>query len=212
MLSLFYQLPRAFAMQKDNRFAEAIKKFDDANREDPRSEIVDGHPQPRELLFAQRVYRWVEQLAEQPSEELLLAARAHTLRRWMIPRDRYPMTTVAYHQWRNALALFHADEAETILHAVGYPAKQIQSITDFITKKNWPENKEACVLEDADCLVFLETKLADYIDAWQESKTLRILRRTIRKMTPEARTRAFQLKLGERERELLRRAANSATE
>ena len=212
MLSLFYQLSRGFAMQKDNRFAEAIKKIDAANQEDPRSEMVDGRPQPRELLFAQRVYQWVEQLAEEPSEELLLAARAHTLRRWMIPRDRYPMTTVGYHQWRNALAQFHADEAETILHAAGYPAEQIQSIRDFITKKNWPEDKEACVLEDADCLVFLETKLSDYIDAWEDTKTLRILQRTIRKMTPEARTRAFQLKLGERERELVHRAANPATE
>ena len=199
-------------MQRDERFSEAIKKIDAVNQEDPRSEMVDGRPQPRELLFAQRVYQWVEQLAEEPSEELLLAARAHTLRRWMIPRDRYPMTTVGYHQWRNALAQFHADEAETILHAAGYPAEQIQSIRDFITKKNWPENKEACVLEDADCLVFLETKLSDYIDDWQDTKTLRILQRTIRKMTPEARTRAFQLKLGERERELVHRAANPATE
>ena len=199
-------------MQRDERFSEAIKKIDAVNQEDPRSEMVDGRPQPRELLFAQRVYQWVEQLAEAPSEELLLAARAHTLRRWMIPRDRYPMTTVGYHQWRNALAQFHADEAETILHAAGYPAEQIQSIRDFITKKNWPENKEACVLEDADCLVFLETKLSDYIDDWQDTKTLRILQRTIRKMTPEARTRAFQLKLGERERELVHRAANPATE
>ena len=198
--------------QRDERFSEAIKKIDAVNQEDPRSEMVDGRPQPRELLFAQRVYQWVEQLAEAPSEELLLAARAHTLRRWMIPRDRYPMTTVGYHQWRNALAQFHADEAETILHAAGYPAEQIQSIRDFITKKNWPENKEACVLEDADCLVFLETKLSDYIDDWQDTKTLRILQRTIRKMTPEARTRAFQLKLGERERELVHRAANPATE
>lgn len=197
-------------MQKDHRFAEAIQKIDAANREDPRSEIVDGRPQPRELLFAQRVYRWVEQLAEDPSEELLLAARAHTLRRWMIPRDRYPMTTVGYHRWRNALAQFHADEAETILHAVGYPAEQIQRITEFITKKNWPENKEACVLEDADCLVFLETKLAGYMDAWEESKALRILRRTFRKMTPDGRARALQLKLGNRVRELVRRAGLSA--
>ena len=212
MLSLFYQLSRGLAMQKDNRFAEAIKKIDAANQEDPRSEMVDGRPQPRELLFAQRVYQWVEQLAEDPSEELLLAARAHTLRRWMIPRDRYPMTTVGYHHWRNALARFHADEAETILHAAGYPAEQIQSIRDFITKKNWPENKEACVLEDADCLVFLETKLSDYIDDWQDTKTLRILQRTIRKMTPEGRTQAFQLELGEREKELVRRAANAGNE
>ncbi len=193
-------------MQRDARFAEAIKKIDAANQEDPRSEIVDGRPQPRELLFAQRVYRWVEQLVEEPSEELLLAARAHTLRRWMIPRDRYPMTTVGYHHWRDALAQFHADQAESILRAIAYPADKIRRIRDFITKENWPEDKEACVLEDADCLVFLDTKLTNYLDAWEESKTLRILRRTLRKMTPGGRARALQLELGNRERELVRRA------
>ena len=199
-------------MQMDKQFSEAIKKIDAANMEDPRSEIVNGRPQPRELLFAQRVYRWVEQLVGEPSEELLLAARAHTLRRWRIPRDRYPMTTVGYHQWRNALAQFHADEAESILRAAGYPVDKIQKVRDFITKENWPEDKEACVLEDADCLVFLDTKLPDYLDAWEESKTLRILRRTLRKMTPEGRTQAFQLELGEREKELVRRAATAAKE
>jgi hypothetical protein len=199
-------------MQGDARFSEAIKKIDAANQEDPRSEIVDGHAQPRELLFAQRVYRRVEQLVAEPSEELLLAARAHTLRRWRIARDRYPMTTVGYHQWRDALAQFHADEAESILRAARYPVDKIQKVRDFITKENWPEDKEACVLEDADCLVFLETKLPDYIDAWDESKTLRILRRTFRKMTSEGRTQAFQLELGEREKELVHRAATAAKE
>lgn len=199
-------------MQRDERFSEAIKEIDSANREDPRSETVDGRPQPRELLFAQRVYRWVEQLAENPSEELLLAARAHTLRRWLIPRDKYPKTTAGYHKWRDALAQFHADEAETILRTVGYSDEMIRKITAFITKKNWPEDKEACVLEDADCLVFLETKLADYMDEWEESKAMRILRRTIRKMTPAGRKRVSELKLGAREQELVRRAAMPATE
>lgn len=199
-------------MQRDERFAEAIKKMDAANQEDPRTEMVDGRPQPRELLFAQRVYRWVEQLVEAPSEELLLAARAHTLRRWMIPRDRYPKTTAGYHKWRDALAQFHADEAESILRSVGYPDDMIHKINAFITKKNWPEDKEACVLEDADCLVFLETKLADYMDAWEESKAMRILRRTFRKMTPDGRKRALELNLGEREQELVRRAAIPAKE
>ncbi len=199
-------------MQRDERFSEAIKKIDAANQEDPRTELVDGKPQSRELLFAQRVYEWVRTLVNAPSEELLLAARAHTLRRWMIPRDRYPMTTAGYHKWRDALAQFHADEAETILRAVAYPASQIRRIRDFITKENWPEDEEACVLEDADCLVFLETKLSGYIDAWEDSKALRILRRTFRKMTPQGRTRALQLKFGERERELVHRAAIPAKE
>ncbi len=94
--------------------------------------------------------------------------------------------------------------------AVGYPADKIQRIRAFITKENWPEDQEACVLEDADCLVFLETKLPDYLDSWEDRKMLRILRRTFRKMTPEGRKRALGLTLGERERELLRRATLSA--
>ena len=89
---------------------------------------------------------------------------------------------------------------------IAYPADKIRRIRDFITKENWPEDKEACVLEDADCLVFLDTKLTNYLDAWEESKTLRILRRTLRKMTAGGRARALQLELGNRERELVRRA------
>lgn len=197
-------------MEDAGRFAEAINKIDDANGDDPRTELVDGKPQPRELLFAKRVYEWVCSLVDDPSEELLLAARAHTLRRWLIPRDRYPGTTVGYHQWRDALARLHADETESILRAVGYPDEKIRKIEAFITKTNWPEDSEACALEDADCLVFLETKLRDYIDAWEESKAIRILRRTFRKMTPDGRARALQLELGDRERELVRRAGLSA--
>ena len=197
-------------MDGDQQFADAVERIDAANQEDPRIEIVDGQPQPRELLFGQRVYEWVRRLVADPSAELLLAARAHTLRRWLIPRDRYPKTTVGYHQWRDALAQFHADEAESILRAVGYSDEKIQKIKAFITKKNWPEDNEARVLEDADCLVFLETKLRDYMDTWEERKALRILQRTLRKMTPDGRTRALQLELGDRERELVRRAGVSA--
>ena len=195
---------------QDQRFHAAIEKIDTANAGDPRTELVDGTPQPRELLFAQRVYEWVRKLVDDPSEELLLAARAHTLRRWLIPRDRYPKTTAGYHQWRDALAQFHADEAESILGAVGYSDAKIREIKGFITKKNWPGDPEACALEDADCLVFLETKLRDYMDAWEDSKAMRILEGTLRKMTPGGRACADQLKLGDRERELLKRATLSA--
>ena len=119
-------------MENNTKFAEAINRFDAANKEDPRSELVDGQPQPRELLFAQRVYEWVQKLVDNPSEELLLAARAHTLRRWSIPREQYPKTTVGYHQWRDVLAQFHAKEAEEILSEVGYPADTIRKIKAFI--------------------------------------------------------------------------------
>jgi len=198
------------AMQAQQPFEEAIQKFDAANLEDPRTEMANGGLQPREWLFAKRVYQWVQQLVPNPSEELLLAAQSHTLRRWLIPRDRYPQTRVGYHQWRDALAQFHAEQAEAILQKVGYPPEKIQAVKALITKANWPANPEACALEDADCLVFLEFKLAGYVDAWGEKKTVRILRQTIKKMTPDAQSRALKLNLGPREQELVLRAARTA--
>ena len=97
-------------------------------------------------------------------------------------------------------------EENRVLREVGYPADAIRRVKAFITKENWPAEPEACALEDADCLVFLETKLQNYVDEWEEEKTLRVLQRALRKMTADAREHSLRLKLGERERELVRRA------
>lgn len=193
-------------MERSRRFEEAIRRMDDANRADPRVLIVDGTPHPRELAFARRVSEWVEKLTANPSEELRLAARGHTLRRWMIPRDQYPKTTVGYHQWRDALARFHAQESAEILRDAGYDDQTIDRVSVFIRRENWPEDREACVLEDADCLAFLELKLSEFIGEWDEEKAIRILARTLEKMTPDARSRAAALPLGEREQALVKQA------
>ena len=103
------------------RFQEAIRRFDEENSRDPNSELVDGAPVPRELLYARRLYEWVRKLAPNASEELLLAARSQHLCRWMIPRSSYPMDRVGYLKWRNELKKFHAAKAAEILRQIGYP-------------------------------------------------------------------------------------------
>ena len=193
-------------MKENERFCAAIKGFDQVNQQDPRTEIVDGDTMPKELLFARRVYGWIEKLVENPSETLLLAARSHTLRRWAIPRDRYAMTTHAYHQWRQALAELHAEEAEKILAEVGYGTETMDAVRKLITKASWPADNDALALADADCLVFLETKLGHYVDQWDEEKMSRVLRQTYSKMTPRAREEVATLNLGEKERAALDRA------
>lgn len=180
-------------MKHDHRFNSAVQRFDAANGEDPQTIEVDGKPEPRELVFNQRVYDWVTKLADDPSEALLLAARSHTLKRWEIPRSDYSMTTIGYHAWRDACAEHHAEEAVAILRDLGYEDVIVEEVEAFILKKNWPQDAEACALEDADCLVFLEMKLADYTDDWDHEKMQRILQRTLRKMTPEARQHAAKL-------------------
>lgn len=195
-------------MPQSERFKTAIEKFDQANGEDPRKDNVGGVERPRELLFARQVYAWVERLWDAPSEALLLAARSHTLRRWAIPRDRHPMTTEGYHLWRRELALFHAEEAQKILEEVGYDQEMIERVRDLITKANWPADPEALALEDADCLVFLETKLRRFVDEWDSAKMQRVLGQTYQKMTPQARCLVSTLNLGKREREIIEAAVS----
>lgn len=190
----------------NDRFTEALRRIDSANGDDPRVEATGDGPRPRELLFSLRTYDWVGRLLPDPSEALLLATRAHTLRRWMIPRERYPRTNLGYHEWRDALARFHGEEAAAILREVGYPEAMIERVGALITRKLWPGDVEARALEDADCLVFLETKLAGYVGEWGEEKTVTILRGTWRKMTPAAREFARGLALSPAEGALLTRA------
>jgi hypothetical protein len=191
----------------ESRFTEAIRRIDQANGEDPRSESFEGAVVPREFAFSRRVYAWIERLADQPSEALLLAARAHTLRRWHIPRDRYPKTRGGYHAWRRALAQFHADQADAILTDAGYGGELRARVRALIIRQDWRADPEGQALEDADCLAFLELKLHTYLDDWDPDKTVGILRKTMAKMTPRAIELAKGLRLDPRCVALLDRAA-----
>src|SRR5258706_1844500 len=134
------------------RFQEAISRFDAANAQDPRR---------IELLYAQRLSAWVEKLCPAASEELRLAARAQHLCRWEIPRESYPHDRIGYLKWREDLKQFHAQKAGEILREVGYPDETAQRVQDLIRKRNFPRDAEGRILEDALCLVFLETQFAE---------------------------------------------------
>src|SRR5262244_3500632 len=117
------------------RFFEAMRRFDAANGEDPHREIVDGVSYPKELLYAQRLTSWLERFAPEASEALRLAVRSQHIRRWMIPRDHYPMDLRGYLQWRTTLGKFHAETAATILREVGYEEATIQRVQSLLRKE-----------------------------------------------------------------------------
>src|SRR5689334_312129 len=142
-------------------FQAAIRRFDEENARDPNVEMINGEAQPRELVYAKRLYEWVRKLAPNASEELLLAARSQHLCRWMIPRSSYPMDRVGYLKWRNELKKFHAAKAAEILRQIGYPEAVIDRVQSFNLKKSFPADSESRVLEDALCLVFLQHQFAD---------------------------------------------------
>jgi hypothetical protein len=188
------------------RFQSAISRFDQDNSRDPNSQLVNGMPHPRELIYAQWLTDWVLKLCPGASEELRLAARCQHLCRWMIPRDTYPMTRPGYLKWREDLKRFHAQRAGEILAEVGYSADVIRRVQDLNLKKNFPNDAEGRVLEDALCLVFLEHQLADLADKTDDDKMITALQKSWKKMTPAAHAEALKLNYAPREKDLIERA------
>lgn len=198
-----------FPCANPERFAAAIRRFDEENSRDPNREVVDGVAHPREAIYARWLTDWVLKLCPDASEELRLAARCQHLCRWSIPRQSYPMTRAGYLQWREALKKFHALRAGEILRETGYPPEVIERVQCLNLKKNFPRDPEARVLEDALCLVFLQHQLSELAAKTADDKVITALQKSWKKMTPAGQAEALKLSYRPREKELLDRALNA---
>lgn len=193
-----------FQPRDPKNFETALRRFDEENSRDPNREAG----LPRELLYAQRLEKWVLALKPDAGEALRLAARCQHLCRWEIPRDSYPMTRPGYLKWRADLKKFHAEKAGQILREAGYPDDLVRRVQELNLKKNFPADPEARLLEDALCLVFLEFQLADLAAKMTDEKTINALQKSWGKMTEAGRAAALKLTYGDREKALLDRALN----
>jgi hypothetical protein len=193
----------AFHPQSPDRFDAALRRFDEENSRDPNLEETEGGAQPRELLYSKRLTEWLLRLCPEASEELRLAARCQHLCRWMIPRESYPMTRPGYLRWREELKRFHARKAGEILKELGYADEYIDRVQSLNLKRNFPNDPEGRVLEDALCLVFLEYQFADLARKTSEEKVINALQKAWQKMTPRAQELAKTIAYAPREKELL---------
>ncbi len=189
------------------RFERAIGAIDAANDDDPFTLTVDGEARPKELTHAQMMTRWVHELDPEPSEELLLAARAHHIRRWMIPRSTFPAGRTAYLRWRRALHAVHAELTAAILEDCGYPRQSVERVAALVAKADLLQSgdPDAQTLEDALSLVFFDTQLEPLLDDLDDRQLRRALGRTWRKMSPNGQTAARSLALSDRAVETLAR-------
>src|SRR5262249_20429145 len=199
-------MPEQFNPPDAQRFEEALRRFDAENSRDPNLEEDNGASHPRELLYAKRLTDWVLRLCPTASEELRLAARCQHICRWMVPRDSFPMTRIGYLQWREQLKKFHAKKAAEILRDIGYPEAVISRVQALNLKKNFPNDSEGRVLEDALCLVFLEHQFDALAERTNEDKMINALQKSWRKMTPAGRAQARQLHYNEKQKALLANA------
>ena len=200
------------------RLVRAIAAIDAANADDPNTIVVGGETRPKELAHAEMVTSWVRRLVADPGEELLLAARAHHLRRWTVPRDSYPEGRAAYLRWRRDLHRRHADDVGRILTECGYTSDAIARVQDLVQKKGLGKgDAEVQALEDALCLVFIETQFRETADKLDRrygdpDKMVDVVRKTLAKMSDEGKRFATGIDLDPRDQAIVARALESEGE
>jgi hypothetical protein len=178
-----------------DRFARALAAIDAANGADPTAVDIRGRTGPKELLHADLVTEWVLRLQPDADKLLLLAARGHHLRRWTVPRSTQPAGRAGYLRWRKALQDQHARELGELLTAAGYDEAACDRVRTLVRKVGLGSDTDVQVLEDALCLVFLETQLDDVAARLEPDTLARVLVKTAHKMSDAGRACIAELPL-----------------
>jgi tRNAThr (cytosine32-N3)-methyltransferase len=182
-------------MSEHEAYARARVAIDAAHAADPKR-AADGRA--AELVYADRMEAWVARLVPDAAPILRLAARCQHLERWTTPRASYPMDKPGYYAWRRGLYVKQAERARELLLAAGVPESEAGEVATWVSKSGLKTNRGTQALEDAACLVFLENEIADFAAAhadYTEQKFIDILRKTWRKMSPDAQAAALALDL-----------------
>jgi hypothetical protein len=185
------------------RYDAAVTAIDDANAADPTVVNVRGHHVALALVHGQLAAEWIEKLVDEPDETLTLAARAHHLRRWELRRDSYPLGRAGYLRWRRDQKVRHATDVAKILAECGYEQDAIEQVQRLIRRESIDG---AQAVEDAACLVFIETQLASMAERMDHDLLVEVIRKTARKMSDRGLELVASIPLGEAEQSLLKQA------
>ncbi|MEJ7769310.1 MAG: DUF4202 domain-containing protein [Chitinophagaceae bacterium] len=189
-----------------NKFQQALELFDNYNKQDPRFILWEGVNHPTEYFYALQLYNWVTRLEPGASESLLLAARSQHIGRWKSPRDNYPQGKAGYLRWRSELRNFHAETAAALMLQAGFDDEAIRAVQKIILKEQLKYNHEVQVMEDALCLVFLQFQYIQFVNSHEEDKVVRVLKKTLQKMSRQGRDAALLLEYDEAGKALLGKA------
>src|SRR5258708_29861334 len=193
-------------MATPDRLRAALAAIDAANGADPTIVTVRDHSGPKEIIHADLVIDWVLRLKPDAGEALLLAARGHHFRRWTVPRTSYPAGRSGYLRWRKDLHAQHANELGVVLADAGYDEATISRVQSIVRKDGRAragEHDDVQVLEDALCLVFLETQLVEIAARLDPEKLPGVITKTARKMSAAGIARIAEVPLGPGARRML---------
>jgi Domain of unknown function (DUF4202) len=190
----------------NERYDAAVAAIDAANQGDPTSVLVRGSMHPLAHAHGLLAAEWVSELHPDADETWLLAARAHHLRRWELPRNEYPTGRAGYLKWKRDQRKRHAHDVGELLTAVGYDQTTIERVQALVRRDNLASDAGSQAIEDAACLAFIETQLADVATKLDRAHLIDVLRKTAKKMTPLGVAAVARIPLGELERSLLAEA------
>lgn len=192
-----------------SRFDDALRRFDEANAEDPNTQLVNGQPLPKELVYVQRMSARLAAFAPDAPETVKLAARAQHIRRWEVPRDSYPEGRAGYLKWRTDLYKRHAELAGEIMGDVGYDPDVIDRVQTLLRKRGLKTDRDVQLLEDVICLVFLEHYFHDFARKHDEEKLISIVQKTWKKMSDRAHEAALALDYAPEDLAVIQKALQS---
>ena len=176
-------------------YARARNLIDAAHAADPNR---TANAEPAELVYAERMERWVARVVPDASPLLRLAARCQHLERWSVPRTTFPEGKAGYLAWRKSLYTKQAERARALLQQAGVADAEAAQVATWVSKSGLKTNPGTQALEDAACLVFLESEIAafaaQHVD-YPREKFIDILRKTWRKMSAPAQQLARGLAL-----------------
>lgn len=189
----------------DAREDLTLAAIDAANADDPERVAVDGVEVPLQQVLGRIASEWVDRLDPDARPAQRLAARAHHLRRWEMPRTTFPEGRAGYLRWRTAAKTRHANDLVLLLRDQGWDEDTVEEARRLVRKEGLGRDPAVQVHEDAVCLAFLTVQLDEAAETMGD-KTPGVLRRTAAKMSPVALGHAATLPLSPEGRRLLEAA------
>jgi len=180
--------------------SKTLLAIDDINEQDPNKIVIDDlngekTSQPKELIYGQQMTACLEKYWSNNDEILQIAVRAQHIKRWHLPRSKFPLNKAGYYQWRIALGKFHAELTQQLMIKHGYSNEMVTNTASILRKENLKTNHNTQTLEDVACLVFLQHYFADFANKHNEEKIIRILQKTWGKMSPKGQKIALTFNL-----------------
>src|SRR5690606_29079809 len=110
--------------------------------------------------------------------------------RWMLSRSAYPEGREGYLTWRRDQGRRHAERVMQIMRAAGYGDDDVAAAGRMLRKEGIKRDPQVQALEDVACFTFIRHYLGDFATTQDPDALIRIVAKTARKMSADARARA----------------------